>query len=462
MKKRLLSFFTILFSIVYIFTACRQSTSYVFPENTVVHGEEFSCSVNELYGILDRLDSSVIYKIHITDENPNFRKMKRAFSNHNDIDFHLYLDLCTTPIEIPDSAFEELYNIISIKLPEQIKYIGDNSFHNCRNLVECNLPSDLIEIGYSAFFFCKSLKSVELPNSLEVLRDACFEYCDEIQTIDIPKKIKQIPKSCFSGCDKLTIVNFHGSLEYIGEYAFSSCYEIEKLELPDTVKIIKNSAFYNCSKMSELHLPAELEEIAGDVYEDCRALKNPKFPEDVKVVGALNISCTLVEEFTIPDDVEVLDRGCFCLCEKLNKITFNDFLNQITELPESCFSFCKSLKNFVIPPKIKKIGNRCFSGSHLESIVFSEDLTEIGNYAFEDCDFSELTIPKTVQKIGEGAFFNNYKLTELCYEGTGQEFLDIILENCNNDRKINFVSQSTKKIVCSDTIFTIDWDYSTE
>ena len=56
-------------------------------------------------------------------------------------------------------------------------------------------------------------------------------------------------------------------------------------------------------------------------------------------------------------------------------------------------------------PAVKRIRDRGFWSAHLQRIVFSEGLEEIGAWAFFGChDLKELTIPRSVKRIRESAF----------------------------------------------------------
>ena len=522
MRKNIANHFTILITCLLFIIACKNPSAVDSLSNKNLYGEEIYCTVNELSGILDVLDKSIVYKIHIKDENPNFKKMRRVFFNHDEIEVHLFLDLCTIPLGLPDSAFESCSTLQSVKLPEQIQYVGDYCFTDCKNLKECILPENLVELGYFAFYRCYALESIELPDSLEKIGDSCFEDCENLISISIPEKIIQIPESCFSYCDKLeecelsssllgigaeafyyckalksinlpatlekmgkksfyacknilsvsiperikTIPNycfysceklkdivFKDGLESIESDAFAFCYELNNINLPDSLKYLKQNVFMGCTNLSEIHLSLGLEEMYGDVYERCSSLKNVIFPEGVKIIGPLNISKTLVEEFIVPASVEALDEGCFSGCEKLKTVTFNEAINQSTILPESCFYKCISLNNFTLPPKIKKIGDNCFSDSQLKSIdlSLSEDIKVIGNYAFYNCDFENFIIPGSVVKIGKGAFWGNNKLVEMTYEGSYLQWKDSIVTNCRANGVITFAPESLNLVHCNDS-----------
>lgn len=57
-------------------------------------------------------------------------------------------------------------------------------------------------------------------------------------------------------------------------------------------------------------------------------------------------------------------------------------------------------------------------GSTVETVVFSADMTSIGNYAFQGTGLTEVTIPEGVTKIGKTAFYNCVSLQAVSLPST--------------------------------------------
>lgn len=75
----------------------------------------------------------------------------------------------------------------------------------------------------------------------------------------------------------------------------------------------------------------------------------------------------------------------------------------------------KNIKSIVIGNNVTSIGNSAFEGcSALESLVFPDSVTSIGNSAFKGCyQLLSVTIGKNVTTIGERAFMHCYALTSV-------------------------------------------------
>ena len=67
-----------------------------------------------------------------------------------------------------------------------------------------------------------------------------------------------------------------------------------------------------------------------------------------------------------------------------------------------------------IPDSVKEIGENAFKGLKIEQVVFSNSVTKIGAFAFDDCtNLTSITIPNSVTSIGEHAFSRCTNLTSI-------------------------------------------------
>lgn len=77
----------------------------------------------------------------------------------------------------------------------------------------------------------------------------------------------------------------------------------------------------------------------------------------------------------------------------------------VTEISKSVFRN-KNITSVTIPASIEKIGNRAFSNcAKLVNVNFSEGLKEIDNFAFSYCSkLAKVTLPESLTRLGEYAF----------------------------------------------------------
>ena len=89
----------------------------------------------------------------------------------------------------------------------------------------------------------------------------------------------------------------------------------------------------------------------------------------------------------------------------------------------------------------------------IHSISFSDSITSIDSYAFEEQALTEVIIPASVKKFGNRAFANNMSLLHFEYNGDGYcEIGDMILYNCKN---LRYFKGATRMLAYNDALDTV-------
>jgi hypothetical protein len=94
----------------------------------------------------------------------------------------------------------------------------------------------------------------------------------------------------------------------------------------------------------------------------------------------------------------------------------------------ACFSENQDIKSVVIPEGVTEIQSYAFRGCLvLTNVTFPSSLVLIDSYAFSWCEsLTSVVIPITVQEIGSAAFCNCPNLKAVYYEGTEEQFSEIL------------------------------------
>ena len=167
----------------------------------------------------------------------------------------------------------------------------------------------------------------------------------------------------------------------LGALAFKDCQDLTQIVLPPTLRRIGNRAFMSCGKLQEIDLPPKVESIGLWAFNNCWALKR---------VNLANCA--------------VLDRGggvfSFCpnLVEYQTAAGNNIFFRQgalYARAEKKLLAVPPSDRNFKMPPNLREIGDFALTDSRLES----------------------MTVPASVERIGEGAFLQCARLSRLVFEG---------------------------------------------
>ena len=364
---------------------------------------------------------------------------------------------------IGTSVFSNCQNIKSIYLPDSVLEIGLRTFEDCTALETIRLPKSINIFGGSAFSRCSSLKSVILPDGNYSLGyagngQAFFAGCENLKSVVIPEGITGLDRS-FEGCFK-EATSYEGRLTL--DYSISGCSSLEEINLPSTISTIRREGyeFYGCKSLKAITIPEENQyfcSVDGVLYNKSmtKLIKYPANKTD--------------KSFTIPDSVTKISEYAFSDCVNLEKVVLCDNITQIPksafenasgireiELSKSlqtidadAFQNCISLESITIPSSVDKIDGNVFLGckslltidietenqnyQSIDGVLFSTDKTLlsypigrndenysipdgtnfISSYAFKSCNLKTLTIPKTVVRIGIGAFLNCSKLITL-------------------------------------------------
>ena len=150
----------------------------------------------------------------------------------------------TTQTDLPDEAFNEFYNLKSLKL-----------------------PANLTHIGYKMVAECVKLKSIDIPASVTEIDDRAFEDCRSIETITFGG----VQPSSVSG-RKNALASSNIQLQRIGNWAFYNAHELQHLEIPEGVTEIGDGAFYGCVYLEDLVLPSSIQSIGDNCFALCAKL----------------------------------------------------------------------------------------------------------------------------------------------------------------------------------------------
>ena len=104
----------------------------------------------------------------------------------------------------------------------------------------------------------------------------------------------------------------------------------------------------------------------------------------------------------IPSSVTTIGAYAFANTSITGTLTFQD----VTEIGEGAFENCKNISDLNFGFSLKKIGDKAFNGCTFPiNLSIPNTVTEIGNYAFYKCgEIRKLTLPTSLERIGSYAF----------------------------------------------------------
>lgn len=324
-----------------------------------------------------------------------------------------------TSITIPDnvtsigkSAFGGCSNLKSLYLPANIKTIGDAAFNGCGSLTRINAKmKDPVTIGEDTFTGLDYDKCELLvpEGSAEAYRQAAvwrnFSHITDITVVvtDNAGLLQyMIEKNDKNYKNKITRLKVIGS---IGIYDIQYIREMAGCWLEESGKKTDGNLQY--LDLQEAKLVGS--DISINVYTkgsnqgetntiECTA----KIEPDGNDFSNLFRNVSKLNTVIMPEYLTTTGRGTF-MDSPLSSITLPQ---NLTYIDDNAFNGCGGLRDISIPSGVTSIGNGAFEGCWLQHIYLHDGLKSIGNYAFANSALKEINIPNSVEYIGEGCFYH--------------------------------------------------------
>ena len=302
-----------------------------------------------------------------------------------------------------DEAFSYA-SINSLVLPIGVQTIGENCFSGARLPVSLVLPDSLKIIENGAFFAANAVSIISIPAATRNIQERVFADIISLRqiTVDTANKhymsiegvlyTKDTTKLLACPLTKSGEFVIPYGVEYIEACAFEEC-KIDEVIIPNTVRIIKNSAFSECESLRKLHIPASVTSIEGGAFRICTNLTN-------FTIDSLNPNYTIVDNALYSINMDTLK----------NHSTAKDtviILDGVKVIDVDALAGLRRVKYAILSESVVKIGDGAFMSSGIRGIKFSQQLQEIGGYAFFVCNLMAggIEIPNSVKTIGERAFY---------------------------------------------------------
>ncbi len=381
-------------------------------------------------------------------------------------------------LAINSGAFRDCTSLREVTLPDSLEGIDDRAFQNCTGLTRVALGKNVRYIDNTAFQDCTALEAFTVAAENETFdadgRGALYSQGGKklfllpaalTGTYEVREGTTAIGEPAFSLCGGLTDVTLPESLEHIDYHVFkdtpiyndesrwedgvlylsgwvigvrdngSGVYHVKpgtvaiasggfagglsadestvrKVTLPEGLRLLDNGAFTYQIQLTSVSLPGTLRSIGNNAFEGCFGLKSIELPEGLVSIGDdAFANCSLIRlripasvthigerafytAFAMPESGDAGSRMGFTVAEGNTAFSADDrgvlFNKDKTELIQGPVNMSRDSKN---PDKVNS------------SYTIPDTVRRIGDYAFYYCEeLTSFTIPSSVESIGEMAF----------------------------------------------------------
>ncbi len=373
------------------------------------------------------------------------------------------------------NAFEGMYCIETVVLPDSICNINENAFLGCSDLKKIKFPAGMNGgIGERAFADCTSLTAAEVPDGVVSIGEGVFDGCTSLSEItvpfigslsgesntkntfayifggNVPESLKKVnvtketvvPECAFKYLYNIENISLNKGIKVIGNEAFYGCSSLKQFEIPSGVMQIKDSTFYGCESMSSVIIPGTVKEIGESAFDECTALKEVVIPDGITEIKDYTFyNCKSLISISIPDSVENIGEAVLGGCDRVAamKIPFvgaNDHPGATEVTSEGVLGYFFGGDNEAVPPSVTKIEVTCPNkNGYIPKEAFKDcaNIVDIiingGNSildgAFENCrNLKNLYIPNSISTMGTNLLVNCSKLNTLTVPFIGKGKLD--------------------------------------
>ena len=273
--------------------------------------------------------------------------------------------------------------------------------------------------------------------------DYLFSDMKSLHTIKLPNSMEIMGQYLFVGCESLTSVTLPKSLKTLPDRTFSSCFNqndnLTSILIDDSNPYYssdgsalfdkyKTKMFFAVKSLREYAIPSSVSEIIQEAFYNCRHLKTLVLPLRLKSVNGHHFSnCDSLYSISVDEKNPYLCSDGSALYNK--------------DKSELVFVY-HTVRKMSIPSSVTKIGDYAFYNcTNLTSIELPSGVTEIGDYAFYNCtNLSSLTLPSGVKEIGFSAFQGCKSLTSVTIPSGVKYISSFTFRDCESLRFINLPS----------------------
>lgn len=386
---------------------------------------------------------------------------REAFAGQSDLQT---LILPPTLREIREGAFSDCDGLETIVFSEGVERIGNEAFAGCTSLRQVVFPASLKAIGNEAFADCEQLEHVTFGNLRTNVQEDAFDGClyelealqeegaspaeyfelkvdrrnqakivaytgDE-EVVVIPGMIGghpvvSIEKGSFKGNESVREVYISDQIAAVNGDVFRDCKNLEKIHVSESVSALTATVFAGCTALSEANIPDSMTDVQRGLFKDAplttlyigkgtRSISPDAFYKgDADFATGMYFKKKSLENLIIDTGNATFRAVGTMLLSGDGKTLIAELGDPVrAEIPEGvevigamAYDRLSALSEVSFPRTLKRIGEKAFAGTNLQSVELSKSLEVIDAQAFSFCRaLTELDINEGLRVIERQAF----------------------------------------------------------
>ena len=180
-----------------------------------------------------------------------------------------------------------------------------------------------------------------------------------------------------------------------------------------------------------IEISSDITYIGMNTFRDCIEVTELILPEGVSRIGASAFNgCEKLYRVNMPESITVIDTGAFLNSQELREVYYAGGFEKWNSI-----SFASKESN-----PLRYEGKLYFDGVLVEDLIIPDGIKEINKNVFSNNNcITSVTIPESVESIGENAFISSDKLEVTYYIGTEEQWNAITIDSGNDALTKNVV-----------------------
>lgn len=197
--------------------------------------------------------------------------------------------------------------------------------------------------------------------------------------------------------------------------------------------------FQNCTSLKSITFNSNVNSIEPNAFEDCFTIERVTFNDNINSIGRYAFSdCTALSNVEFKEgSPETIENAAFHNCISLKQITLDENLKTLlgsnTYTGVGAFEG-SGLEKITIPGSVESIGdNTFFDCKNLKEVIISDGVKIIETGVFENCASLEtVTIPSSVITIGYSAFSGCSSLENISIPESVTSIENYVFSGCSS------------------------------